>query len=209
MRYERFGWRGMFLAGGRLAPWRARRGFPSIPPAKRTICDWSGNRHPGACQARRESVAMARFRKPPVSKHAASAGSADRCPRHAPVAQLDRALDYESRGQRFESFRARHFRIELRRFSFADHIAEVAACGLSLQPTIHTASSPPSMAPARRGHCLVSADLRIHITPCKSPKDRTAVTRSKRGRFARRPLRCGRMPFRNGAEPHAKDAPTP
>ena len=29
--------------------------------------------------------------------------------RHAPVAQLDRAPDYESGGQRFESFRARHF----------------------------------------------------------------------------------------------------
>src|SRR3954466_8399776 len=28
---------------------------------------------------------------------------------HAPVAQLDRALDYESRGQEFESLRARHF----------------------------------------------------------------------------------------------------
>ena len=31
--------------------------------------------------------------------------------RHAPVAQLDRAPDYESGGQRFESFRARHFQI--------------------------------------------------------------------------------------------------
>ena len=29
--------------------------------------------------------------------------------RQAPVAQLDRALDYESRGQEFESLRARHF----------------------------------------------------------------------------------------------------
>jgi hypothetical protein len=28
---------------------------------------------------------------------------------NAPVAQLDRALDYESRGQEFESLRARHF----------------------------------------------------------------------------------------------------
>jgi hypothetical protein len=28
--------------------------------------------------------------------------------KHAPVAQLDRALDYESRGQEFESLRARH-----------------------------------------------------------------------------------------------------
>ena len=30
-------------------------------------------------------------------------------PGSAPVAQLDRAPDYESGGQRFESFRARHF----------------------------------------------------------------------------------------------------
>ena len=30
-------------------------------------------------------------------------------PPSAPVAQLDRAPDYESGGQRFESFRARHF----------------------------------------------------------------------------------------------------
>src|SRR5712664_4751087 len=29
--------------------------------------------------------------------------------KNAPVAQLDRALDYESRGQEFESLRARHF----------------------------------------------------------------------------------------------------
>ena len=29
-------------------------------------------------------------------------------PRQAPVAQLDRAPDYESGGQRFESFRVRH-----------------------------------------------------------------------------------------------------
>src|SRR5579872_3504762 len=32
-----------------------------------------------------------------------------RFPASAPVAQLDRAPDYESGGQRFESFRARHF----------------------------------------------------------------------------------------------------
>ena len=31
--------------------------------------------------------------------------------KNAPVAQLDRALDYESRGQEFESLRARHFAI--------------------------------------------------------------------------------------------------
>jgi hypothetical protein len=30
--------------------------------------------------------------------------------KNAPVAQLDRALDYESRGQEFESLRARHLK---------------------------------------------------------------------------------------------------
>jgi hypothetical protein len=33
-------------------------------------------------------------------------------PKHAPVAQLDRALDYESRGQEFESLRARHLHVD-------------------------------------------------------------------------------------------------
>src|SRR5580698_3971541 len=32
---------------------------------------------------------------------------------HAPVAQLDRALPSEGKGQRFESSRARHFRVEI------------------------------------------------------------------------------------------------
>ena len=36
---------------------------------------------------------------------------------HAPVAQLDRAPDYESGGQRFESFRARHLTIRNNHFS--------------------------------------------------------------------------------------------
>jgi hypothetical protein len=41
--------------------------------------------------------------------HAASAGFAPiDLAKNAPVAQLDRALDYESRGQEFESLRARH-----------------------------------------------------------------------------------------------------
>ena len=37
----------------------------------------------------------------------------------APVAQLDRALDYESRGQEFESLRARHSRTKARPFSWS------------------------------------------------------------------------------------------
>jgi hypothetical protein len=54
---------------------------------------------------------MARFRdlSHVCRMHAASAGlGAPRRPaKNAPVAQLDRALDYESRGQEFESLRAR------------------------------------------------------------------------------------------------------
>jgi hypothetical protein len=53
---------------------------------------------------------MARFRD--LSKmfrmHAASGALPHTClAKNAPVAQLDRALDYESRGQEFESLRAR------------------------------------------------------------------------------------------------------
>jgi hypothetical protein len=55
---------------------------------------------------------MARFRdlQSLFRMHAASAGPcALKCPaKNAPVAQLDRAPDYESGGQEFESLRARH-----------------------------------------------------------------------------------------------------
>ena len=64
---------------------------------------------------------MARFRdlfKKFSEMHAASAGLAplEGLAKNAPVAQLDRALDYESRGQEFESLRARHKAFQLRRF---------------------------------------------------------------------------------------------
>src|SRR6266850_808302 len=53
--------------------------------------------------------------------HAASAGlgSLEGLAKNAPVAQLDRALDYESRGQEFESLRARQHlaRVQLPRFA--------------------------------------------------------------------------------------------
>src|SRR5579884_4390347 len=39
----------------------------------------------------------------------------------APVAQLDRAPDYESGGQEFESLRARHFRIQKQQLTNAGH----------------------------------------------------------------------------------------
>ena len=57
---------------------------------------------------------MARFRdlSHVCRMHAASAGLAplEGLAKNAPVAQRDRALDYESRGQEFESLRARHLR---------------------------------------------------------------------------------------------------
>ena len=40
----------------------------------------------------------------------------------APVAQLDRVLDYESRGREFESSRARHFSNDLEFFSRASDV---------------------------------------------------------------------------------------
>ena len=44
----------------------------------------------------------------PATSTPVDAARPSRPDRHAPVAQLDRASDYESEGQRFESFRARH-----------------------------------------------------------------------------------------------------
>jgi hypothetical protein len=46
--------------------------------------------------------------------------------KHAPVAQLDRALDYESRGQEFESLRARHFANLLKFKTGSNAIREMA-----------------------------------------------------------------------------------
>src|ERR1700730_16406960 len=80
--------------------------------AKFAAGDWRAGSTSGPCQARPEPVAMARFRdlSHVCRMHAASAGlsAPRRSAKNAPVAQLDRALDYESRGQEFESLRARH-----------------------------------------------------------------------------------------------------
>ena len=48
--------------------------------------------------------------------------------KNAPVAQLDRALDYESRGQEFESLRARHLRTKLRTPFLPDCELAITAC---------------------------------------------------------------------------------
>src|SRR5512140_1674332 len=64
---------------------------------------------PGPCQSGPERVAKALFRDLP-NMFRMHAGRRPRMrAKNAPVAQLDRALDYESRGQEFESLRARHF----------------------------------------------------------------------------------------------------
>src|SRR5437879_11758900 len=62
------------------------------------------------CQAGPERVAKALFRDRP-SRHRTHPGPLKpKCTsENAPVAQLDRAPDYESGGQEFESLRARHY----------------------------------------------------------------------------------------------------
>jgi hypothetical protein len=65
-------------------------------------------RPPGACQSGPERVAKALFRDLPELVRNADRAIGPKCQaKNAPVAQLDRALDYESRGQEFESLRAR------------------------------------------------------------------------------------------------------
>lgn len=61
---------------------------------------WGKNRHDrclSACKHRRNRL-----------ENASDAGGTPFASRQAPVAQLDRASDYESEGQEFESLRARH-----------------------------------------------------------------------------------------------------
>jgi hypothetical protein len=50
--------------------------------------------------------------------------------KNAPVAQLDRALDYESRGQEFESLRARHFFAKARCNNLPAHIPALLLAGM-------------------------------------------------------------------------------
>src|SRR5581483_11577470 len=69
----------------------------------------------GSCQLGRERVAKALFRE---DNSGLLLGNQVRAfwpetRENAPVAQLDRASDYESEGRTFESFRARHFGTEL------------------------------------------------------------------------------------------------
>ena len=65
---------------------------------------------------------------------------------NAPVAQLDRAPDYESGGQEFESLRARHLRIKPRTFPFSVCLPAMAAWRISRLPTIRMALSSTATA---------------------------------------------------------------
>src|ERR1700680_1517602 len=67
----------------------------------------------GPCQSGPERVAKALFRDLPNRLFGCTRAVRPDAPaKNAPVAQLDRALDYESRGQEFESLRARHSKPE-------------------------------------------------------------------------------------------------
>src|SRR5262249_32049563 len=78
--------------------------------------------------------------------------------KHAPVAQLDRASDYESEGRTFESFRARHLRTKPRTFPFLVCLPAMAACKMSL-PKMRIAPSTPSSR-ACRSYCQCEAARR-------------------------------------------------
>src|ERR1700756_2655525 len=81
----------------------------------------------GACQAGPEPLAMARFRDlqkmyPECMRHR-RALRPEMSAKNAPVAQLDRAPDYESGGQEFESLRARHSINDLERIHPPDVVS--------------------------------------------------------------------------------------
>src|SRR5580692_1707644 len=64
----------------------------------------SGVRQPGA-----RCAGACQYPLKPIAKARAKCRYIARPTRKAPVAQLDRAPDYESGGQEFESLRARHY----------------------------------------------------------------------------------------------------
>ena len=115
--------------GRRIPPTLAvRRTMPMAPPATIGLL----THLPSAERASRHPLAT-------------GTGLHRRPVRRAPVAQLDRAPDYESGGQRFESFRARHFRTELRTPGAGDEPTPVMAVSrLALSPMMRITSAPTS-----------------------------------------------------------------
>lgn len=72
--------------------------------------------------------------------------------RYAPVAQLDRASDYESEGRTFESFRARHLRTKPLTFALLSFWPAMMAESVALSPIMLTllSSTRTSEMTARR-----------------------------------------------------------
>ena len=111
---ERGGWRQIGFSvqrscsgapGGRSGPLKASRAPPNVAAARR-----HGMRIGNGCSV----IAL-----PPLPRRRGDDSNAPFCRAplgptdEAPVAQLDRAPDYESGGQEFESLRARHFGTKL------------------------------------------------------------------------------------------------
>ena len=127
----------------------------------------------------------------------------------APVAQLDRASDYESEGQRFESFRARHFRSKLGTVMPAPGLSRTSRSARACFGTgIRISSDPITTRPTKRcSHARRKAGLRcrslIFCAKAASPghRDRSGIAASgvpcAEAADARR--RCGavRAVFRN------------
>ena len=87
------------LHATRMSPCRARRARSCLPAAGILTLPVDGPKQRGP---QRPMAAERARRGRPWRRQ-----SKPRCQRQAPVAQLDRAPDYESGGRRFESFRAR------------------------------------------------------------------------------------------------------
>src|ERR1700730_4192092 len=108
----------------------------------------------GACQLGPERVAKALFRDlPEYVLGCKRAVRPDAPAKNAPVAQLDRALDYESRGQEFESLRARHSFIAIAAQSFEP----VVLCYLVLPritENVNTKAVRRSTNPGKWSRCL-------------------------------------------------------
>ena len=90
----------------------------------------------------------------------------------APVAQLDRAPDYESGGQRFESFRARHFPLTA---------ATMRSPLLIVLLTLSACAAPGGPYPSLRPRAAEAIDPRVPVT---RPMNERPVSASLANRLA-------------------------
>ena len=105
----------------------------------------------GPCQARPERVAKALFRDRPDLIRTHPGPLKPKCTsENAPVAQLDRAPDYESGGQEFESLRARHFYARARWIADSEHVHEVGEIRHKSPIDAWDGGFAPGLDPARR-----------------------------------------------------------